>query len=100
MVVGSIHLSLLSLPSARKPFSALPLHGHVVYRDGFLDVPADQVDDRVRERFRTVVSVIGSPAPALRVPGPRVGGCCDIGADDCAERTATGPRPSGRLDLF
>lgn len=92
---------LLSLPHARKPYSPLPLHARVVYRGEAVDVPADQVDDGFREHFRTVMSVIGGPAPALRVPSPRECRFCDISADDCAERVDTEPEePQDASDLF
>jgi len=92
---------LLSLPYARKPYSSLPLHGRVVYRGDAVDVPADCVDDGFREHFRTVMSIIGGPAPALRVPSPRECRFCDISADDCAERVDTEPEePQGAVDLF
>lgn len=96
-----VMIYLLSLPYARKPYSPLPLHGRVVYRGEAVDMPADQVDDGFREHFRNVISVIGGPAPALRVPSPRECGFCDISADDCAERVdSEAEEPRDAFDLF
>jgi hypothetical protein len=91
---------MLSLPHVDGPCKGRRIDGRIVYGNTVVDVPSSKIDPHLKELFRKIVSTIGGPEPARKVPSWGECRFCDISKADCTDRIDVGPRATDGHDLF
>ena len=95
--VFQVMVYMLALPLMRHAASVGSLRGEVQYRDHVISIPPDAITLEFRERFRNLMARISAQEPATKVPSYHECRFCDIGPDDCPERTEAHPG-GGQID--
>ena len=96
-----VMIYMLVLPHAQPVWRDRKLTGRVQYRNGFVDVPAEDLDPAFRGRFRDTMAQVGGEAEPARVPSFYECRFCDIGSADCPDRIdSPPPDPATDHDLF
>jgi hypothetical protein len=86
-----VMIYLLVLPLVRPEFKEKVFVGRVCYKDHYVDLPAESVDDDFKTSFRRTMESLSVNTPPAKVPSFPECRFCDIDISECADRVTTAP---------
>lgn len=87
-------LYMMMLPYDHPVCRDANLIGEVAYQDGSVEIPADELDDDLKDRVKQVLHIVGAVDPPDRVASYGECSWCNISAEDCPDRIETEPEAS------